>query len=205
MPAKNTVRAFQNDGFYHVYNRGVNKQPVFLDDADYRAFLNLLKRYLSAEPVAHPKNGVYPTYVSQVELLAYCLMPNHFHLLLYQLDDNGVALLLKAVATSYGMYFNKKYERVGPVFQGRFKASSINHDAYLHHVSRYIHLNPRDYGNWPYSSLPCYLGTHNAPWIKPARVLELFDNNAEQYLTFIQDYEEQKELLDELKYELADK
>lgn len=204
MPAKNTVRAFQNDAFYHIYNRGINKQLVFLDDDDYRVFLNLLKRYLSEKPEVHPKNGIYPTYHKKVELLAYCLMPNHFHLLLYQLEDRGVELLLKAVGTSYGMYFNKKYERVGPVFQGRFRSSSIQKDAYLHHVSRYIHLNPHDYRQWPYSSLPYYIGRHASPWLRPARVLELFEDRSE-YETFVADYEEQKKLLDELKYELADK
>lgn len=204
MPAKNTVRTFYADSYYHVYNRGVNRQPTFVDDDDYRVFLNLLKRYLSEKPELHPKNGIYPTYHDKVELLAYCLMPNHFHLLLYQLDENGVALLLKAVTTSYGMYFNKKYRRVGPVFQGRFRASSIHKDAYLHHVSRYIHLNPPKYKLWLYSSLPYYIGNHRSEWLKPGRILELFDNDANKYDEFVQDYEEQKKLLDELKYELAD-
>lgn len=117
----------------------------------------------------------------------------------------GVELLLKAVTTSYGMYFNKKYSRVGPIFQGRFKSSSVQQDSYLHHVSRYIHLNPKEYTSWPYSSLPYYIGTHSAAWVRPGRIMDLFEQNSKKYLEFVSDYEEQKKLLNELKYELADK
>jgi putative transposase len=204
MPGRNTVRAYQNDCFYHVYNRGINKQPVFLEPTDYTVFLNLLKRYLSKIPESHPKNGSYPSFYYDVELLAFCLIPNHFHLLLYQVKDQGIANFLKSVSTSYGMYFNKKYGRVGPVFQGRFKASIVQKDAYLHHVSRYIHLNPTNYKTWDYSSYQYYCGNHSAEWLRTERVMELLDNDKEAYRTFVSDYEEQKALLDELKYELAD-
>ncbi len=204
MPARNTVRYYLAESFYHVYNRGINKELVFRDEADYRVFLNMLKRYLSIEPEIHPKNGPYPTYFGKVELLAFCLMPNHFHLLLYQTEEDAICNLLKSLCTSYGMYFNTKYERVGPVFQGRFRASHIQQDAYLQHISRYIHLNPKNYKRWPYSSLPYYEGKYQSDWVNPMRVLEMFDSDRKKYALFVSDYESQKEILDDLKYELAD-
>lgn len=204
MPGKNTIRYYMNDSFYHVYNRGVNKNRVFKDDEDYRVYLNLLKRYLSEEPQIHPKNGIYPSFYKQVELLAFCLMPNHYHLLLYQKQDGGVKELLRSLGTSYGMYFNKKYKRVGPVFQGRFRAVLVQNDIYLQHISRYIHLNPKSYAHWEYSSYNYYIGDKRAQWIKPGRILELF-NSHNEYKKFLENYVDYKNTLDDLEHELADK
>jgi putative transposase len=203
MPAKNAVKVYVNNCFYHAYNRGVNKRAIFLDGRDYIVFLNLLKRYLAPSHEVSRSNTTYPNFSKDVELLAFCLMPNHFHLLLYQLHDKGITELMRSLTTSYSMYFNHRYNRVGPLFQGKFKARMINRDDYLHHISRYIHLNPKEYATWPYSSLPYYRGEYSAPWIKPQRILELFDNQS-AYMDFVKDYEEQKAILDELKYELAD-
>lgn len=203
MPAKNTVKVYVDDSFYHVYNRGLNKRVIFLDDQDYKVFLLLIKRYLNPVPEMRTSGGPYPTFAREVELHAYCLMPNHFHLLLYQIKSGGITELLRAITTSYSMYFNKKYNRIGPLFQGKFKASLINTDAYLHHISRYIHLNPAEYESWPYSSLRYYLGRGCPSWLKTNRILAVFDGSPSKYLRFVADYEEQKQLLDELKYELA--
>ncbi len=190
--------------YYHVYNRGINKESIFLDAKDYVVFLNLFKRYLHHEPVHDKKGREYPWLHNDVELLAFCLMPNHFHALIYQEYAEAMTLLFKAITTTYSMYFNKKYHRVGPVFQSRFRASMITNDAYLEHISRYIHLNPRDYKQWPFSSLPYYLGAQSASWIQPARILAVFDNDTKLYADFVSDYEGQKHMLDELKLELAD-
>ena len=101
------------------------------------------------------------------EIIAYCLMPNHFHFLLKQLKENGISIFLRNFTDSYTRYFNTKQERNGPIFQGRFKAVRIETDEQLLHVGRYIHLNPhtsyvvktlKDLENYPYSSLPEYLG-----------------------------------------------
>ncbi len=203
MASRNSRKIYLENTHYHVYNRGVNKQAIFLDDEDYAVFLNLFKRYLSRSPQKDAKGREYPWLYNDIELLAFCLMPNHFHLLVYQMEEDSLKQLLKNVCGSYTAYFNKKYQRVGPLFQDRFKAVIINDDMYLHHISRYIHLNPKSYLDWPYSSLSYYLGIRSAEWVHPVRILELFDSNQSEYLKFVKDYEGQKEILDEIKAQLA--
>ncbi|MGH7237130.1 MAG: transposase [Candidatus Saccharimonadales bacterium] len=185
-----------------MYNRGVNKRKIFLDSEDYAVFLSLLKRYLDERPSKDYKGRQYPWLHNDIKLLAFCLMPNHFHFLVYQKDETSVRQLLKNVCGSYTIYFNKKYRRVGPLFQDRFKASMILRDDYLQHISRYIHLNPRYYKDWEFSSLPYYLDKKRASWIDPKPILELFDS-PKDYETFTSDYEAQKAILDEIKQELA--
>lgn len=206
MPSRNLIRDFTPETFYHVYNRGVEKRRIFIDDQDYRVFLGLVKKYLTGE--SSNKNNRHKVssinLSNQVSLVAYCLMSNHFHLLLYQKSEQGVTQLLRRVSTGYVMYFNLRYKRVGGLFQGRFKASAINADNYLHHISRYIHMNPKDYKEWPYSSLKYYDGSGTfAPWVIPDSVLELFEDDPSQYLDFLEDYVESKQELDELKWQLA--
>ncbi len=83
--------------------------------------------------------------MGEVQLLAYCLMPNYFHLLFYQVSEDGVTKFMRRLATAYSMYFNNRYNRVGALFQGRFRARLLPTDQYVGHVSRYIHLCPHDY------------------------------------------------------------
>jgi REP element-mobilizing transposase RayT len=203
MPGRNINKIYLEHAFYHVYSRGINKQAIFLDDDDYAVFLNLFKRYLSDKPVRDNKGREYPWLYNDIELLAFCLMPNHFHALVYQIDAEATTKLFRAVTTTYGMYFNKKYHRIGPMFQSRFRASMITNDAYLDHISRYIHLNPKTYKGWPFSSLPYYLGKKSATWVKPGKILALFDNDAKIYQDFVADYESHKAMLAEFKDELA--
>lgn len=125
MSARRVV--FGAQGFYHVYNRGHNKQTIFHDARDCRRYLARLGEYLTKHPVT---------------LLAYCLMPNHIHLLLRQDGEEPIDRFIHRLHTAYTMYFNKKYEKVGAVFQGRFKAKLVDTEEYLLHVSRYIHINP---------------------------------------------------------------
>ncbi len=110
---------------------------------------------------------------------------------------------MRSLMTSYSMYFNRKYKRVGPVFQSRYKASRISTDEYLDHISRYIHLNPREWENYPYSSFRYYRGDSEVDWLLPGKILELFPGT-EQYIEFVKDYEGYKEMLDEIHWELAD-
>lgn len=110
---------------------------------------------------------------------------------------------MKSIMTSYGMYFNRKYKRVGPVFQSRYRANRINQEGYLDHISRYIHLNPRDWKEYSYSSLRYYEGKASADWIDPSEILQLFPSIA-QYLEFVRDYDGYKAMLDEINWELAD-
>lgn len=201
MPSRNLVRAYASDSYYHIYNRGVNKRKIFLDSDDFAVFLNLLKRYLDSKPTKDNKGREYEWLHRRIELLAFCLLPNHFHLLIYQHDPKAVTRLMVGVLTSYTGYFNKKYKRLGPLFQSAYKASRINNEEYLMHISRYIHLNPTEYKSWEFSSLSYFLGNKQAGWVSPQRVLDMFEK--EEYPGFLKDYEGYKKTLDEIKRELA--
>ncbi|MES2971870.1 MAG: transposase [Patescibacteria group bacterium] len=179
----------------------MNKRRIFLDDQDYAVFLNLLKRYLDTKPVEDEKGREYEWLHDRMELLAFVLMPNHWHMLVFQEDAQAITRLLMGVGTSYTTYFNKKYKRIGPLFQDRYKASHITQDNYLLHISRYIHLNPKNYKSWEFSSLSYYNSNKTAGWMRPERILELFEGK--DYMSFVADYEEQREIMDKLKYELA--
>lgn len=200
MPSRNRNKIFISDSYYHVYNRGVEKRTIFLDESDYAVFLNLLKRYLSRKESKDARGRQYQNYHGQLELLAYCLMPNHYHLLFYVHEEESVPKVLQAVNGSYVHYFNEKYDRVGPLFQDRYKASHILNEAYLMHISRYIHLNPRDWRHWQYSSLPYYLGTYTADWVLPERAKELVSAD---YLSFLEDYEDYKATLEKIRAEIV--
>jgi putative transposase len=137
------------DEFYHVYNRGVEKRVIFQDKYDYQRFVELLFLMNSLRPVdlrlVH--QGTSSAYDFErgeqvVAIGAYCLMSNHFHILLTPLVENGISIFMGKVGTSYSMYFNKKYERNGALFQGKFKAQWVNADPYLKYLLAYIHLNP---------------------------------------------------------------
>ena len=130
-------------------------------------------------------------------------MPNHFHLLIHQTDKSGVTNLMRRVNTGYAMYFNERYKRVGTLFQGKFKASKVGRDSYLHHASRYIHLNPSDFKIWPYSSLGVYSGSKKTKWVSTEPVLSLFGGSQKQYLEFVEDYVETKAERESIKTQLA--
>jgi putative transposase len=204
MPSRNVIKIYLNGGYYHIYNRGVEKRDIFLDDQDYTVFLGLFKKYLAGEKAKINNGRVFESLNQEVTLLSYCLMPNHFHMLIRQETNDGIVRFMRRVATSYVMHFNKKYDRVGALFQGNYKASHVDADSYLHHISRYIHLNPKDYKHWPYSSYGYYLGNKKASWINPQPILDLFDNNNQQYASFVADYIDMKAELEFIKYQLAD-
>ncbi len=179
---------------------------IFRDDQDYLYMLSLFKRHLSREPAMDKKGRIVPHYAPQVELVAYCLMPNHFHFLFYLKERQGIEKLMRSMMTSYSRYFNKKYLRVGPVFQSNFLASRITSDAYLWHVSRYIHLNPLDIGASPeeykYSSLGYFVRLRSAEWIHPEKLVAT-PTEVDNYSRSIADNAEYHELRNRLKYQLA--
>jgi len=201
MPGRNIIKQYGAEEFYHIYSRGVAKQKVFLDEQDYVVFLGLFKRYLSNKPAKSSARILYPWYQERIELISYCLMPNHIHMLIYQHDERALVELMRSLMTSYSMYFNRRYGRVGPVFQSRYRASRISDNQYLDHISRYIHLNPREWKTYPYSSLEYFQGK-TAEWVHPQKVLDAFPGTR-AYLEFLKDYEGQKQILDDLKWELA--
>lgn len=204
MPSRNIIKTFAPHSYYHVYNRGVAKQPIFIEAADKHHFIKILSRYLDPADQSKKVDGsTYRKFDKEIELLCYCLMNNHFHLLIYQSDSTGaITDFVRSVMTGYTMYFNRKYGRVGSLFQGVYKASHITNESYLLHISRYIHLNPRTYRTYYYSSISHYLGKPAPAWLHPQRVLDLFEGS--DYLEFLEDYEDHNVALEEIKYELAD-
>jgi putative transposase len=202
MPSRNILKEDAPNSYYHIYARGIGKQTIFPDPSDFEYFLNLLPRHLSKEQVQGKLGYTYPHYADDIELLAFCLMPNHFHLLVYQKGVGGMTKLMKSIMTSYSRYFNLKYDRTGPLFESRYKAARISQDSYLQHISRYIHLNPRYWQRYKYSSVRFYLDEKSPEWLKPNKILDLFKERNE-YRKFIEDYEDQKRMLEAIKHELA--
>ena len=136
--------------YYHLYNRGTDKRVLFIDDADYERFVSLLYLCNSGVPIHRSDHRARSLedilYIEReatlVDIGAYCLMPNHFHILLREHSDGGISLFMKKLLTAYAMYFNNKYERKGTLFEGPFRSRHAGHDAYLKYLFAYIHLNP---------------------------------------------------------------
>jgi len=132
--------------FYHVYNRGVDKRSIFLNDRDYQRFMDSISSFNDVEPIGHlSRNVVHDSDEIKnmlIQISAFCLMPNHFHFLIEQKADDGISKFLHRLLTGYTMYFNKRYERSGALFQSTFKSKHVKNDSYLLQLSRYIHLNP---------------------------------------------------------------
>lgn len=196
----NTVKEYDTRTYYHVYNRGAGGQKIFIDSSDKRKFLSLIARYVTPKDDRDDAEKTYPEY--DIEINAYCLMGNHFHLLVYQTDDkDALSGLMRSVSTAYSMYYNKKYRQRGHVFQSIFRASRITDESYLLHTTRYIHMNPRTYKTYQWSSLGAYIGHEYADWLKPERIATM---SPEAYSQFLADYEGRKAELEDLKLQLAE-
>jgi len=138
--------SFSEGEYYHVYNRGVEKRVIFVDDRDRKRFQSLLYLCNGTKPVVHRLIQGKTLYEEDMgekitALGAYKLMPNHFHLLIREISEGGITEFMRKITTAYTMYFNKKYERVGPLFQGAFKAEHVTRDEHLKYLFAYIHLN----------------------------------------------------------------
>lgn len=144
----NRKQSFAPGEFYHLYNRGNSKQVIYRDEADRHRFLQLL--YLAnstgsfkVRHYEYERNKYrIPRDEPLVAIGAYCLMPNHFHILLTQPENGDVSKFMQKLITSYSMYFNKKYDRIGALFEGKFKSQYVDSDEYLRYLFSYIHLNP---------------------------------------------------------------
>jgi len=134
--------------FYHIYNRGTEKIKTFHNKNDYRRFMALLYLCNSELPVTANFRGLTSEIFraergeTLVEICAYCLMPNHFHLILKEKEDGGISKFMQKLTTGYTMYFNKYHERSGSLFQGTFRAVHCDNDEYLRYLISYVHLNP---------------------------------------------------------------
>lgn len=180
---------FVEDEIYHIYNRGVEKRKIFLNNKDYFRFIHGMQEFNDKNPT---ENTLYylskshievkPRYREPlVEILVFVLMPNHFHFLLKQKQKNGIPKFMQKLGTGYTMYFNKKNERVGSLFQGNFKSVLIEHESQYIHIASYIHTNPLKLlpyrgetsiglrekmeflENYQWSSYPDYIGKKNFP------------------------------------------
>lgn len=202
MPAKNAIKPYSENGYYHIYNRGVNKAPTFLDKQDYLVFMTYLKEYLSVpqpptveEMKLMKRPYMIKNYHGEITLLSFALMPNHFHLELKQKKPRSIEGFMRSLGVRYGMYFNKRYGRVGHVFQHVYKGTLIERDEYLWWLNRYIHRNPKEVlasgqslADYPYSSYAAYLGKQNLPWVETSEILAQVKN----YQQFVEDDKENK-------------
>lgn len=169
---------FEEDYYYHTYNRGVNKQPIFTSRRDFSRAIETIKFYLPINtPIRYSKFLQFDINQrskliremseanKRCEIIAFCLMPNHFHFLLKESSEDGIKNFIRNFEISYTKYFNIKYSRTGPLLQGQFKALEIEDDSQLLHLSRYIHLNPTTSNlinpenllNYEWSSFPEYI------------------------------------------------
>ncbi len=153
---------------------------------------NLQGSTLQVAPSKKLKN-----FTEEVDLLSYCLMPNHFHLLVFQKSMNDISYFMKSLGVKYTMYFNRKYKRVGTIFQGTYKAVEITTENQLLYLTKYIHRNPAGFNpagwkEYKYSSYRNYLGLFRQAWIKTDLILSYFakTNLGNSYKSFVEDTDE---------------
>jgi putative transposase len=204
-------KKFFAGGYYHLYNRGNNKQDIFLQKTDYLGFFNRLFALLKPKvqrASLHFKRAC-PLPENAFSLICYCLMPNHFHLVLKQNTELGVDKLMSRLCTSYSKHFNYKYERVGKLFQDQYKAVRVDDDSYLLWLSAYIHQNPRVAGmvenliEYPWSSFPEYMGFGETFISEKDIILTQFQSR-EEYRKFVEDSYAVLKRKKELEYMLID-
>lgn len=211
MPAKNVVKEYLPDSYYHLYNRGVEKRIIYQDEQDYKTFLSYLKLYLSPpsklpDEISEEFRVIADklrlnNFNTEIKLISFCLMPNHFHLLVQQKSIDSISKFMQSLATKYTMYFNKRYKRVGKLYQGPYKAVLVKSEAQLLHLSRYIHLNPvANQKLTPkqvhqkliqsYSSYKDYLKITNTHWLKPQEILQYFNSSklSSSYKNFVESH-----------------
>jgi len=214
-----------NDHYYHIFNRGVNRQPITVNKWDYKRIIDLLRFYKSTySPTRFSKFKLLPleerkemwnkinSSPSYVDIVAYCLIPNHFHLILKQNVDKGISKFLGNFQNSYTKYFNTKNERTGHLFQGQFKSVLVDTDNQLIHLSRYIHLNPytsalvdneNKLTNYEWSSFPEYLGMTAEEICNKVSVMTNF-SSPEKYKEFVLNNAEYLKTLTDIKHLLID-
>ncbi|PIR80145.1 MAG: hypothetical protein COU25_01560 [Candidatus Levybacteria bacterium CG10_big_fil_rev_8_21_14_0_10_35_13] len=199
MPAKNSRKQYLENGYYHIYNRGVEKRKIFLDQQDYSVFLSYLKEYLLPKDeealykrLADPsislmeRDNIHKAlrmnnFYEEITLLAYCLMPNHFHFFMKQKSAGSIDKFMNSLGTRYTMYFNKKYKRVGSLYQGVYKAVLVTGESQFIYLSKYIHKQAISLQGEALQKSPCsygeYLGHRKTGWVHPEEVLSFFSKS----------------------------
>lgn len=205
MTAKNLLRVAEGGTYCHVYNRGIENRNIFTDEADYQTFLAFLEEYLSAPktPESNKKDftingrvfrGVPhqpKNYFKKVELIAYSLKPEHFHLVLHQKTQKSLQAFIRSLCTRYSIYFNKKYSHTGALFDGPYKSAQVKDEKGLMLLTHYLH-KASDHSTYPEYSLQ-----RETPWLMTKVVLSLI-NSIDSYKNYIDNYEpnqEDKEML----------
>ncbi|PIR45162.1 MAG: hypothetical protein COV10_00600 [Candidatus Vogelbacteria bacterium CG10_big_fil_rev_8_21_14_0_10_51_16] len=190
------------DTFHHVYNRGTEKRLIFMNDADrarFMLYVDILNNTKLENPSKLEQFGLLEEYSVKerlVDVVALCLMDNHFHLLLYERTEGGISKFMQRLGTAYTVYFNEKYERTGALFQGRFKSKLVTDEAYLFYLINYVHFNVRDLlppdrrflsdiikflEIYPWSSYAAYAKLRPQPrWLQT--------ENVKKYVSFEKDY-----------------
>lgn len=176
---------------YHIYNRGVEKRTVFLEDKDYLRFIHDLFEFNNTAPtpnityhlkqsseesseVGLPNIKRMPRKLL-VEILAFCLMPNHFHMMVRPRFETGITEFMRKLGTGYTNYFNRKYQRVGPLFQGKYKIVRIADESHFIHLPYYIHLNPLDLVIPAWRDLGRDLGSRTSKsWVRAMQFLKTY-------------------------------
>lgn len=216
---------FVKDEFYHVFNRGIECRPTFTSKREYdRAILTANFYRFQHPPLRLSKALLLKSEEREsfflklkkegkamVEIVSFCLMPNHFHFLLKQCLENGLPKFLSNFTNSYTRYFDTKHKRIGPLFQGTFKAVHIETEEQQIHVSRYIHINPvssfvikeKELDSYPWSSLPEFLGEEKEEICNKEIILSHFSSK-EKYLRFIHDQIDYGQKLEIIKHVLLE-
>lgn len=197
---------------YHIFNHSVYSIPIFKGQRECNLFIEAMKFYLQPKPptkfsIFRISRNSFPLKLNEklVTIINYCLMPNHFHFTLRQERDRGIRQYIQRLLTSFAHYFNIKYKKRGPVFEGNFKAVRVENDEQLLHLSRYIHLNPvtaylvEKLEDYPYSSYLNYLGKRNSEIIDPSLVLRQF-SSPKKYEEFVMVQKDHQRNLNEIKH-----
>ena len=179
---------FANDEYYHIYNRGVDKREVFCCEKDFARFIKGMREFNKTAVKAKPPVGGLAL-IAAVEIICYCLNLNHYHFILKQLTENGIAKFMQKLGTSYTMYFNIKYDRSGSLFQGPFQAKHIDTNGYLLWLSGYVNSNVEIHKiakaeNYKWCSCQDYLGKRNGTLCNKKIILSQF-KNIEKYREYV--------------------
>ena len=220
------LHPFVTDFAYHIFNRGVAKQPIFTSQREYKHFILTLQFYMYGnttirlsrflEYALEERNNYFRTLKENskplIEIFAYSLLPNHYHLLVRQKVDGGIQKYMSLVGNSYAKYRNTRSKRVGPLWQGPYNDVYVETEDQFLHLSRYIHLNPfvsgvvtlNDLWKYPYSSLPTYLHDFHENFVNTDEILSFFHNNPDKYRDFLKDHAWYAKELTEIKHLLLE-
>ena len=186
--------AFTQGQYYHIYNRGAGRGNIFTNEGNYLYLLRLVEEYA-------PKYGV--------AVIAYCLMPNHYHFLLRQETEILLSKFMQVLFNAYVQALNAQQERTGTLFEGRFRHKCVEKWEYLIVLCRYIHLNPVMAGlvtrpeDWPYSNYQDWIGLRDGGLVDKVFVQDHF-SSAEEYVKFVNDVEDEKKSYEKIRKYMFD-